>query len=125
MDQVSRNFRYSEFGDSLSDSDRIKIRWLVFGVLQRVRDYFGKPVKITSWKRDKDKNAAVGGSSTSQHPNGEAVDFIVEGISARAVYDYIDMVIKWPYGQLFYYPDKGHVHVGLGRFDIAPNRGRM
>jgi putative chitinase len=43
-------------------------------ILEPVRRHYGKPVRINSGYRGPALNAAVGGSSKSQHCNGEAVD---------------------------------------------------
>lgn len=37
------------------------------------------PIRVNSWYRSEKVNRAVGGSSTSQHTKGEAVDFTCEG----------------------------------------------
>lgn len=50
-------------------------------ILEPVRRHFGKPVMINSAYRGPKLNAAVGGSSKSQHCNGEAVDFEIDGMS--------------------------------------------
>ena len=49
-------------------------------ILQPVRNHFGKPVRINSGYRGPALNAAVGGSSKSQHCNGMAVDFEIDGL---------------------------------------------
>ena len=49
-------------------------------ILEPVRKHFGKPVRINSGYRGAALNAAVGGSSKSQHCNGEAVDFEIDGL---------------------------------------------
>ena len=49
-------------------------------ILEPVRRHFGKPVRINSGYRGPALNAAVGGSSKSQHCNGEAVDFEIDGL---------------------------------------------
>ena len=49
-------------------------------ILEPVRKHFGKPVRINSGYRGPALNAAVGGSSKSQHCNGEAVDFEIDGL---------------------------------------------
>jgi uncharacterized protein YcbK (DUF882 family) len=49
-------------------------------ILEPVRRHFGKPVRINSGYRGAALNAAVGGSSKSQHCNGEAVDFEIDGL---------------------------------------------
>ena len=49
-------------------------------ILEPVRRHFGKPVRINSGYRGSALNAAVGGSSKSQHCNGEAIDFEIDGL---------------------------------------------
>jgi|LakMenE01Jun11ns_1017448.scaffolds.fasta_scaffold9956670_8 putative chitinase len=49
-------------------------------ILEPVRNHFGKPVRINSGYRGSALNAAVGGSGKSQHCNGEAVDFEIDGL---------------------------------------------
>lgn len=44
--------------------------------LEKVRTILGKPIHINSWYRCPELNAALGSNSRSQHPKGEAVDFI-------------------------------------------------
>lgn len=50
-------------------------------ILEPVRKHFGKPVRINSGYRGPALNTAVGGSSKSQHCNGEAVDFEIDGLA--------------------------------------------
>jgi putative chitinase len=49
-------------------------------ILEPVRKHFGKPVRINSGYRGPALNKAVGGSAKSQHCNGEAVDFEIDGL---------------------------------------------
>ena len=42
--------------------------------LDRLRELWGSPIKVTSWYRPPAVNARVGGVSNSQHLNGGAVD---------------------------------------------------
>lgn len=49
-------------------------------ILEPVRNHFGKPVRINSGYRGPALNTAVGGSSKSQHCNGQAVDFEIDGL---------------------------------------------
>lgn len=49
-------------------------------ILEPVRNRFGRPVRINSGYRGPALNAAVGGSSKSQHCNGMAVDFEIDGL---------------------------------------------
>lgn len=57
-------------------------------ILQPVRDHFGV-VKVHSCFRGPAVNSAVGGSKTSQHMKGEAVDFSVPGKTLEEVFAWI------------------------------------
>jgi putative chitinase len=50
-------------------------------ILEPVRKHFNKPVQINSAYRGPKLNAAVGGSAKSQHVNGQAVDFEIDGLA--------------------------------------------
>lgn len=54
---------------------------LAINVFQKVRDYFGIPIHISSGYRSKELNKAVGGSQTSQHSKGEAMDIDMDNTS--------------------------------------------
>lgn len=73
-------------------------------VFQPVRDHFGKPIKVTSMYRSAAVNRAVGGSATSQHRTGEAIDMQgLQGLTNAEIFYYIknhldfDQLI-WEYG---------------------------
>jgi len=55
-------------------------------ILQPIRDYYKKPVTITSGYRSKALNVAVGGSQASQHSYGEAADLQIDGISVDEIF---------------------------------------
>ena len=70
---------------------------VVYGILrvtdamEEVRKLYGdKPLRINSWYRDPATNAAVGGASQSRHLSGDAVDFVVPGVSCFSVYARLD-----------------------------------
>lgn len=50
--------------------------------MERVRTVLGVPISISSWYRCQKLNEALGSKSTSQHPKGEAVDFMVHDLGA-------------------------------------------
>ncbi len=69
-----------------------------------MRDYFGVPITVSSGYRSPDLNRAIGGSPTSQHCKGEAIDIDVYGNLTNAdVFSYLkdhtdfDQLI-WEYG---------------------------
>lgn len=54
---------------------------LAKNVFQPIREYFNKPIIISSGYRSPKLNNAVGGSNTSQHSKGEAMDIDNDGTS--------------------------------------------
>ena len=89
--QLSEHFKLSEFTKSeTAIRKRIdntpgpehaqNLKTVCEKILEPVRKHFGKPVRINSGYRGAALNAAVGGSSKSQHCNGEAVDFEIDGL---------------------------------------------
>lgn len=80
---------------------------LALEVLDPIREKFGKPIFINSGYRGPKLNVAVGGSKTSQHCNGAAVDIRCNG-SKTQLFRLIESMIKsgeikvgqliWEYG---------------------------
>jgi hypothetical protein len=62
-------------------------------IFQPIREHFRCPIHISSGYRSKELNAAIGGSLTSQHCSGEAIDIDMDGtpngVTNRMVFDYI------------------------------------
>lgn len=54
-------------------------------LMQKIRDWYGLPIRITSGYRCKEVNSLIGGSSTSQHIQGEAADFEPLSAAGREV----------------------------------------
>lgn len=57
---------------SLHHQDNLMI--LANTVFQPLRDWYGKPITVSSGYRSPELNKAIGGSATSQHSKGEALD---------------------------------------------------
>lgn len=53
--------------------------------LDVIREYFGKPIIVTSWLRPRNYNAYIGGAPASKHMQGLATDFIVQGVDCGQV----------------------------------------
>ena len=64
------------------------MRYCCEKILEPVRAKFG-PVTVNSSYRSPRVNAAVGGSKTSQHVNGQAIDFEVNGVDNKTVADWV------------------------------------
>jgi zinc D-Ala-D-Ala carboxypeptidase len=60
-------------------------------VFEPIREHFGVPIRISSGYRSKELNKCVGGSTTSQHSSGEAIDIDQDQttITNKQVFDYI------------------------------------
>jgi hypothetical protein len=60
-------------------------------VFQPIREHFGVPIHISSGYRSSALNKAVGGSSSSQHCSGEAIDIDMDGtsITNKQIFDFI------------------------------------
>lgn len=89
-------------------------------ILEPVRAHFGKPVQINSSYRSPAVNKAVGGSATSQHSNGEAVDFEIPGIPNKQLADWVADNLEFDQVILEFYNAKdgansGWVHASIKR----------
>ena len=61
-------------------------------IFQPCREHFGKPLAVTSGYRSEALNEAIGGSKTSQHSKGEALDLdadVFGGFSNAELFNYI------------------------------------
>jgi zinc D-Ala-D-Ala carboxypeptidase len=69
------------------------LKLLAENVFEPVRNHFRCPIHISSAYRSIDLNRAVGGSLTSQHCSGEAIDVDMDGstngVTNKMVFDYI------------------------------------
>jgi zinc D-Ala-D-Ala carboxypeptidase len=54
---------------------------LAINIFQPIREHFNVPIHISSGYRSKALNTAIGGSLTSQHCQGEAIDIDMDGTS--------------------------------------------
>lgn len=115
----SKNFKLSEFLNTdrqdLQDEPTYQVvtnlNRIVQKVLQPLRDYYQKPLIITSGYRSQGLNKQVDGSDSSDHMTGKGVDFYVPRIQeielARKIIE-----LKLPYDQLIL-SGRGYVHLGL------------
>ena len=60
--------------------------------LQKIRDYFGVEVLITSAYRCLSYNSSVGGATGSYHTKGMAADIVVTGVEPRRVAAYAEYI---------------------------------
>ena len=125
MVRLSKNFTLQEFTKSQTAERRgidntpveghlENAKALFENVVQPVRDNFGVTV-INSGYRSGDLNYAIGGSNTSQHCKGQAVDIECPGTSNYDVAKWIEENLDFDQLILEFYtpgiPDSGWVHV--------------
>ena len=70
----------------------INLKAVAENIFQPCRDYFGKPLAVTSGYRSKELNELIGGSKTSQHSKGEALDLdadVYGGLTNRELFLFI------------------------------------
>jgi len=69
-----------------------RMKYAAEKVFEPVREFFGVPIAITSFYRSLRVNRAVGGSSTSEHVYGSAIDIDADRfgmVTNREIFDYI------------------------------------
>ena len=125
MVRLSTNFTLQEFTksqtalrqgiDNTPNNEHLEnAKELFENIVQKVRDNFGVTV-INSGYRGTALNEAVGGSSTSQHCKGEAVDIECPGTPNYDVAKWIENNLDFDQLILEFYtpgiPDSGWVHV--------------
>ncbi len=89
-------------------------------LLDNIRDIADIPFYVTSDYRTPDENKRVGGSSTSLHMQGAAVDFVVSPWNAAVLWKVVRAValVEVAYSVTFelklgHGPSNRHIHLGL------------
>jgi zinc D-Ala-D-Ala carboxypeptidase len=94
-------------------------------IFEPIRNHFNVPIRISSGYRSKELNEKIGGSKSSQHCKGEAIDIDMDGtsITNKEIFEYIKNNL--PFDQLIYEfgddnnPDWVHVsYVPNGRREL-------
>lgn len=132
--QLSEHFKLSEFTNSPTASARhidntlsesnpqqaeiiANLRSLCENVLEPLRQWYGKPIDISSGYRCPTLNRAAGGVATSQHMKGEAADLHLPSIAIGR--QWIEHLLEYGlFDQLIWEHDKsGHywIHVSFKR----------
>jgi hypothetical protein len=102
------------------------LKLLAENIFEPIREHFGIPIRISSGYRSKELNEKIGGSLSSQHSKGQAIDIDMDGtnISNKQIFDFIKDNL--PFDQLIYEfgnsnnPDWVHVSYNHNR-----NRGQV
>lgn len=118
----------SETADRLGINNRCKVEHvknltaLVDNVLDPLRTWYGKPIRVNSGFRCLALNKAVGGSNTSQHVAGQAADIDTgDRQQNKLLFDHIQKNL--PFDQLIWEHDGDWIHVSY-KAD-GENRGQI
>ena len=136
--QLSENFNLKEFTKSeTATRKRIdntpnaqhanNLKLVCEKILEPVRKHYGKPIRINSGYRGPALNAAVGGSSKSQHCNGEAIDFEIDGLPNPELAKWVSQNCEFDQIILEFYdpkegPNSGWVHAS---YSAGKNRKQI
>lgn len=130
--RISENITYAEAFKSQSavrhkiknttnDPEILKnMKHVAENVFEKIRAHFGKPIGISSFYRSPELNKIIGGSPTSQHTTGEAIDIdadIFGGLTNKEIFDFVKDNLEfsqliWEYGNS---KNPAWVHVSLKR----------
>lgn len=90
-------------------------------VLDVIRSHWGQPLLVSSGYRVPELNVAVGGSPTSDHQNGLAVDVKLPSWSKRKISELYHLIYELTekgvieIDQVIYYRNKKIIHIGVGK----------
>lgn len=86
------------------------LKLLAEHIFEPIREHFGQPIRISSGYRSAILNKAVGGSNTSQHSLGQAIDIDMDGTDIKNI-DIFNFIKTLPFDQLINEFDYAWVHV--------------
>lgn len=87
-----------------------KLQKLIEAILDPLREWYGKPIRVNSGYRCEALNKAVDGSNTSQHKLGEAADITAGSKEEnKKLFEYIKDNL--PFDQLINESDFSWIHV--------------
>jgi zinc D-Ala-D-Ala carboxypeptidase len=143
MDKISEHITYAEatfskealkkgLANIPNSIELATMRLTAEKVFEPVRKYFNKPIAINSFFRSKIVNKKIGGSLTSQHCKGEAIDIddTLGGVTNKQIFEYIknnlefDQLIvefpidgkpSWIHVSYNYNKNRGHILISTKR----------
>ena len=107
--QLRANFSVKEFA-FIDRSDVVFVAPQLVTILQKIRNHFGKPVKINSAYRTPTYNKKIGGETYSQHTLGTAADIRITGVTPKKIAEYVETLMPKT-GGIGIYPTFCHIDV--------------
>lgn len=111
--QLSPNFKVKDFA-CRDNSDPVLVNPHLVELLEKIRQHFGKPIRINSGYRTPGYNAGLrkkghkGVAKNSQHQYGNAADITIQGVSPKEIFDFVN---SFHQGGIGLYPSFTHVDV--------------
>lgn len=91
MGNLSANFNRQEFSCKCGCSfNTVDVE--LIGILEQVREHFGKPVHINSGCRCVEHNTVIRGAKSSQHIIGRAADIVVNDTKPSEVAEFLETI---------------------------------
>jgi hypothetical protein len=82
-----------------TEEHTINFKLLAENIFEPIREHFGVPIHISSGYRSKELNASIGGSESSDHCKGMAIDLDQQGhsqgITNKEIFEYIKANLKF------------------------------
>jgi uncharacterized protein YcbK (DUF882 family) len=73
-----------------NDEQLENMQYVAENLFEKVRNWYGKPIRINSFFRCAEVNKLVGGSGTSQHCKGQAIDISAGSkVENKKLFEYI------------------------------------
>lgn len=131
MENISKHITYDEatlsptsirlkIDNTPSPEQLIKMKEVAEACFEPLRAWYGKPIKVNSFFRCDALNKAVGGSTTSQHSKGEAIDMSAGSkVENKKLFDWCKANLK--FDQLINEYDYSWVHIS---FRVGGNRNQ-
>lgn len=117
MKKISKHISYKEavrsdyakkhkIENEPNDEQLENMKLIAKEVFEPLRKWVGGPIKVNSFFRSENLNTGIGGSKTSSHLKGQAIDLTTMGLKTnKQIFDYIkdnleyDQLI-WEYGRV-------------------------
>lgn len=81
-----------------NDQEFINMVFVAGRIFEPLREFFGKPIAVTSFFRTKEVNKKIGGAKNSQHTLGQAMDIdgeVIGGIQNEDIFNYIYKYLEY------------------------------
>lgn len=119
MENISNNITYKEatrtsskFSNVPDEQTLLRMKNVASKLFEPVREWYKLPIQINSFYRSPKVNKSIGGSATSQHVKGEAIDIDTKSIvENKKIFNYIKDNLK--FDQLIWENNGEWIHISL------------